>query len=87
MQNKDKLKLKRQLEQEAKKLVDIDGNELVISLISTCNALLKISEKTLDENGFKAIHAQAVKYKSEWAEKYGLGLEVGGEVYDGSKIV
>lgn len=50
MQNKDKLKLKRQLEQEAKKLVDIDGNELVISLISTCNALLKISEKTLDEN-------------------------------------
>ena len=50
MQNKDKLKLKKQLEQEAKKLVDIDGNELVISLISTCNALLKISEKSLDEN-------------------------------------
>lgn len=50
MQNKDKLKLKKQLEQEAKKLVDIDGNELVISLISACNALLKISEKSLDEN-------------------------------------
>lgn len=50
MQNKDKLKMKKQLEQEAKKLVDIDGNELVISLISTCNALLKISEKSLDEN-------------------------------------
>ncbi len=50
MQNKDKLTLKKQLEQEAKRLVDIDGNELVISLISTRNALLKISEKSLDEN-------------------------------------
>jgi carbonic anhydrase/acetyltransferase-like protein (isoleucine patch superfamily) len=54
------------------------------SLVVGCPAKVK---KTLDENGFKAIHAQAVKYKSEWAEKYGLGLEVGGEVYDGSKIV
>ncbi len=50
MQNKDKQKLKRQLEQEAKKLVDLEGNELVISLVSTCNALLKISENSLDEN-------------------------------------
>lgn len=50
MQNKDKQKLKKQLEQEVKKLIDIDGNELVISLVSTCNALLKISEKSLDGN-------------------------------------
>ena len=50
MQNKDKQKLKKQLEQEAQKLVEIDGNELVISLISICNALAKISEKSLDEN-------------------------------------
>jgi small-conductance mechanosensitive channel len=50
MQDKDKQKLKKQLEQEAKKLVDIEGNELVISLISTCSALLKISEKSLDQN-------------------------------------
>ena len=50
MQNKDKQKLKKQLEQEAKKLIHFDGNELVISLISTCNALLKISEKSLDKN-------------------------------------
>ena len=50
MQNKDKQRLKKQLEQEAKKLPDIDGNEMVISLISTCNALLKISEKCLDKN-------------------------------------
>lgn len=44
-------------------------------------------KKTLDEKSFKAIHAQAVKYKSEWAEKYGLGPDVGGEVYDGTHIV
>ena len=50
MQNKDKQKLKKQLEQEARKLVDIEGNELVISLVSTCNALLKVSEKSLVEN-------------------------------------
>ncbi len=50
MQNKDKQKLKMQLEQEAKKIINVDGNELVISLISTCNALLKISEKSLDKN-------------------------------------
>lgn len=43
--------------------------------------------KTMDEKGIKAIHAQAVKYKSEWAEKYGLGKNVGGEVYDGEQIV
>lgn len=49
MQNKDKQKLKMQLEQEAEKLIKIDGNELVISLISTCNALLKISENSLEE--------------------------------------
>ena len=43
--------------------------------------------KTMSEDGIKAIHAQAVKYKSEWAEKYGLGPDVGGEVYDGARIV
>ena len=41
----------------------------------------------MSEDGIKAIHAQAVKYKSEWAEKYGLGPDVGGEVYDGARIV
>lgn len=44
-------------------------------------------KKTLDEKSFKAIYAQAIKYKSEWAEKYGLGPDVGGEVYDGTHIV
>lgn len=44
-------------------------------------------KKTLGEDSFKAIHAQAVKYKTEWAEKYGFAPNIGGEVYDGSKIV
>ena len=44
-------------------------------------------KKTMGPEGLKAIHAQAVKYKSEWAEKYALGPDVGGEVYDGAKIV
>ena len=44
-------------------------------------------KKTMGPDGIKAIHAQAIKYKSEWAEKYGFGPNVGGEVYDGSKIV
>ena len=54
------------------------------SLVVGCPAKVK---KTLDEAGVKAIRSQAIKYKSEWAEKYGLGPDVGGEIYDGSQIV
>lgn len=43
--------------------------------------------KSLSEKEIDAIHSQAVKYKTEWAEKYGLGKNVGGENYDGSQIV
>lgn len=44
-------------------------------------------KKTMSPEGINAIHAQAVKYKSEWAEKYGIAPNIGGEVYDGAKIV
>lgn len=50
MQTDDKEKLKRQLEQAAKKLTCLDGNELAISLVTICNALLKISENTINVN-------------------------------------
>ena len=49
MQDREKKKLKRQLEQEADNLLKLDGNDLVISLISTCNALLKASSSSLEE--------------------------------------
>lgn len=35
----------------------------------------------------KDIHAQAIKYKSEWAIGYGAYPEIGGEVYHGEHIV
>lgn len=34
-----------------------------------------------------AIHAQAVKYKTLWTERYGFLKDAGGEVYSGEKIV
>jgi carbonic anhydrase/acetyltransferase-like protein (isoleucine patch superfamily) len=34
-----------------------------------------------------SIHAQAIKYKSEWAIKYNVYPEIGGEVYHGEKII
>lgn len=34
-----------------------------------------------------SIHAQAIKYKSEWAIYYGVYPEIGGEVYHGEKII
>lgn len=34
-----------------------------------------------------SIHAQAVKYKSLWSERYGLMPDAGGERYHGQKIV
>ena len=43
--------------------------------------------KTLDEEGIKAIHAQAIKYKTLWTERYGLLPNGGGESYHGEKIV
>jgi hypothetical protein len=34
-----------------------------------------------------AIHAQAIKYKSEWAIGYGVKPDIEGEVYHGEKII
>ena len=34
-----------------------------------------------------SIHAQAIKYKTEWAVYYGVYPEIGGEVYHGEKII
>jgi len=36
---------------------------------------------------FEQIHAQAVKYKTLWTERYGLLPNAGGERYNGEKIV
>ena len=33
------------------------------------------------------IHAQAIKYKCEWAIEYGVYPEIGGEKYHGEKII
>ncbi len=35
----------------------------------------------------ESIHAQAIKYKSEWAIEYGVKPDIGGEVYHGEKII
>ena len=35
----------------------------------------------------KCIHAQAVKYKTEWAIGYGVKPDIGGEIYQGEKII
>mgnify|MGYP000006525574 FL=1 len=43
--------------------------------------------KTLDEKGIAAIHAQALKYKTLWTERYGLLPDNDGERYHGEKIV
>ena len=34
-----------------------------------------------------SIHAQAIKYKTLWTERYGLLPDGGGESYHGEKIV
>lgn len=36
---------------------------------------------------YDSIHAQALKYKTLWTEKYGLLPACGGERYDGEKII
>ncbi|MGE4588113.1 MAG: gamma carbonic anhydrase family protein [Acidaminococcaceae bacterium] len=43
--------------------------------------------KTMSGNHLDDIHAQALKYKSLWTERYKLLPNAGGEVYDGHKIV
>lgn len=42
--------------------------------------------KTIPED-IKKIHAQAIKYKSLWAERYGILPDNDGEKYDGEEIV
>lgn len=51
MQNTDKRKLKRQIEQEAKQIEKLDGTDLAVSLLSTCNALLKMAERVFPSEG------------------------------------
>ena len=36
---------------------------------------------------FDSIHAQALKYKTLWTERYGVMPDAGGERYDGERIV
>lgn len=43
--------------------------------------------KTMPEEHIADIHAQALKYKTLWTERYGLLPDAGGERYDGHKIV
>lgn len=43
--------------------------------------------KTLPEGHLADIHAQAIKYKTLWTQRYALLPNGGGEVYDGHKIV
>ena len=41
--------------------------------------------KTIDR--LESIHAQAIKYKCEWAIEYGVYPNIGGELYHGAKII
>lgn len=50
MQNADKQKLKRQIEQEAMQIVKLDGTDLAVSLLSTCNALLRMAEHVFSKD-------------------------------------
>lgn len=43
--------------------------------------------KTVPEENISKIHSQALKYKDVWSKRYGLMPDIGGEYYDGSKIV
>lgn len=47
----------------------------------------KIVKTFTDNSQLESIHAQAVKYKTLWAERYGLLPENDGEKYNGEKIV
>ena len=42
--------------------------------------------KTVDDS-FDSIHAQALKYKTLWTERYNIMPEAGGERYSGEKII
>ena len=39
------------------------------------------------QDRIETIHAQAIKYKCEWAIEYGVYPEIGGEKYHGEKII
>lgn len=39
------------------------------------------------QNRMESIHAQAIKYKCEWAIDYGVKPDIGGELYHGEKII
>ena len=39
------------------------------------------------QDRIESIHAQAVKYKTEWAVWYGVKPDIGGELYQGEQII
>lgn len=45
----------------------------------------KIVRENMDR--VATIHAQALKYKCEWAVEYGLYPEIGGERFHGEKVI
>ena len=45
----------------------------------------KIVRENIDR--MATIHAQALKYKCEWAVEYGVCPEIGGERYHGEKVI
>lgn len=47
MQNTDRQRLKRQLEQQAQQLIDLCDRDLLMSLLSTCNALMRMAENIM----------------------------------------
>jgi len=40
-----------------------------------------------EHDRIESIHAQAIKYKTEWAVYYGVKPDIGGEIYHGEKII
>ena len=45
----------------------------------------KIVRENIDR--IATIHAQALKYKCEWAIEYGVYPEIGGERFNGEKVI
>ena len=40
-----------------------------------------------EHDRIESIHAQAIKYKTEWAVYYGVKPDIGGEIYHGEKSI
>lgn len=86
MQSTDKQKLRRQIEQEAEQIVKLNGTELAVSLLSICNALMRMAENALSDGTSESVSDEVYANYLSFAVRIKHFYEIHSKMGDDEKI-